>query len=417
MTIFSQQSYLQKHRALPKQIATPPPSDLGIVVVIPSHAEPDLISTLESLDACAQPPCSVEILIILNAGEHHPEEVHELNDQTEAQFHAWSANKRVYPYFLIRQDQLRRKHAGVGLARKIGFDEAVDRLEQAGQEDGLLVGLDADSRVAPNYLQSLWQWFLTRPKEQAVSLYFEHPIGGGEFPSEIYRGIAQYELYLRHYVQGLRWAKYPLAYHCVGSSMAVRSTAYQAQNGMNRRKAGEDYYFLHKYMLLDTLGEWFGTTVYPSPRPSQRVPFGTGRAISDWLQGEQGAWQTFHRQSFEELKQLLEKVDQFRTQELVDDLGPAMQAYLTLQNLSAALPDIRQHSKTPESFYRRFIRWFDGLKTLQFMHFARDNYYANQPLLEEANYLFKLVHPQVKKPHELVPMLMAYRQWERGQRS
>ncbi|MEM9987093.1 MAG: hypothetical protein AAF804_18520, partial [Bacteroidota bacterium] len=142
-----------------------------------------------------------------------------------------------------------------------------------------------------------------------------------------------------------------------------------------------------------------------------------GSASADWLEGERAAWTTFHRKSFEELKQLMEQVDQFRTQEFVGDLGPAMQAYLSEQRLLSALPDIRQHSKTPESFYRRFIRWFDGLKTLQFMHFARDNFYPNQPLIEEANWLLGQVHPASKKSAEAASILLAYRRWERGQRA
>ncbi|MEZ4848575.1 MAG: hypothetical protein R3B93_08135 [Bacteroidia bacterium] len=69
------------------------------------------------------------------------------------------------------------------------------------------------------------------------------------------------------------------AFHCVGSSMAVRSIAYQKRGGMNRRKAGEDFYFLQKFIAEGTLAELSTTKVIPSPRASEKVPFGTGRAI------------------------------------------------------------------------------------------------------------------------------------------
>ena len=61
--------------------------------------------------------------------------------------------------------------------------------------------------------------------------------------------------------------------------MAVRPEAYMKQGGMNRRKAGEDFYFLNKIMSLGGFGECAETTIYPSPRTSKRVPFGTGQAV------------------------------------------------------------------------------------------------------------------------------------------
>src|SRR4029434_9989987 len=100
---------------------------------------------------------------------------------------------------------------------------------------------------------------------------------------EIYKAIAAYELHLRYYLQALRTAGFPHGYHTIGSSMAVRARTYMEQGGMNRRQAGEDFYFLHKLIPLGGFTELNSTTVYPLPRPSNRVPFGTGRAVSEWL--------------------------------------------------------------------------------------------------------------------------------------
>lgn len=46
---------------------------------------------------------------------------------------------------------------------------------------------------------------------------------------------------------------------------------------MNQRKAGEDFYFLHKFSILDQLGEINVEIVLPLARSSDRVPFGTGK--------------------------------------------------------------------------------------------------------------------------------------------
>lgn len=57
---------------------------------------------------------------------------------------------------------------------------------------------------------------------------------------------------------------------------------------MNQRKAGEDFYFLHKFSILDQLGEINVEIVLPLARSSDRVPFGTGKAISQIIQGKNG---------------------------------------------------------------------------------------------------------------------------------
>ena len=87
------------------------------------------------------------------------------------------------------------------------------------------------------------------PRSPGCSIYFEHPLHGPLEP-KVYEAIAAYELHLRYYVQALRYAAFPYAHHTIGSSMAVRADAYAKQGGMNKRQAGEDFYFLHKIIPL-----------------------------------------------------------------------------------------------------------------------------------------------------------------------
>jgi hypothetical protein len=53
--------------------------------------------------------------------------------------------------------------------------------------------------------------------------------------------------------------------------MACRASAYVAAGGMNRRLAGEDFYFLQQVHKTSGVAALYGTTVHPSPRSSQRV--------------------------------------------------------------------------------------------------------------------------------------------------
>lgn len=89
----------------------------------------------------------------------------------------------------------------------------------------------------------------------------------------------KYELYLRYYRLALEYTGHPHAYHCIGSAFAVRTLDYVAQGGMNKRQAGEDFYFLQKLIATGRYATLQSTQVYPSPRFSGRTPFGTGQAV------------------------------------------------------------------------------------------------------------------------------------------
>src|SRR5207249_6387595 len=105
--------------------------------------------------------------------------------------------------------------------------------------------------------------FRENPRSPGCSIYFEHPLEG-PLDARVYDAISTYELHLRYYVQALRYAGFPYAYHTFGSCMTVRADAYMEQGGMNKRKAGEDFYFLQKIISLDGFSDLTETTVIPS---------------------------------------------------------------------------------------------------------------------------------------------------------
>src|SRR5687768_505071 len=296
-------AYFERFGFCGRQIAEPAAPGLSLVVVIPCFNEPNLIASLESLRRSERPRAPHEVIVVVNSAANADATINKENDKTLGDARAWIA---VQPepkltVHLIDARDLPPRHAGVGLARKIGMDEALRRFDDAGTiEGGVILCFDADCTCAPNYLSAVSEHFTAHPKSPACSIYFEHPLEGDLQP-EIYEVIAAYELHLRYYVQALRYAGFPHAYHTIGSSMAVRAKAYMEQGGMNRRQAGEDFYFLHKIIPLGGFTELNNTVVYPSPRASNRVPFGTGRAVSEW----RGAMRTYPLQAFEDLRIVL----------------------------------------------------------------------------------------------------------------
>lgn len=410
--------YLQKYGFIPPQIKSHPDPDIGTIVVIPCFNEPDLVSSVASLAACIPPHKKTEIIVVINAGAHHSNEIKAQNKKSETELHTWLKDQSwswlaVHTIFM---DNLPEKHAGVGLARKTGMDEAVARFAKIGY-DGIIACFDADCSCDTNYLLALENHFDQNPKSPGCSVYFEHPITGDAHETQIYDAIVQYELHLRYYNQALRFCKLPYAYHTIGSSMAVRSSAYQKQGGMNKRKAGEDFYFLHKIIALGNFTELNETCVYPSPRISNRVPFGTGKAVGDFISNETLVFCTYHFHSFELIQEWVSNIPQLYQGDLKaikwsakNEIASAVLFdFLKQESFEPALEEIRKNVSNPAQFVKRFFIWFDAFRVLKLVHYLRDHLYQNQEIGAACQSLF----PQVSIYNHL-EFLKYLRQLERG---
>ena len=397
--------YLQRYGFQKSLFSSEPRPDLGIVVVIPCFNERELITSLDSLAACDDTRCAVEILVIINDSDHSSRQVREQNQQTFEEVRRWinckTTDKRQ---FLVHyESRIPDKQSGVGTARKIGMDEAVRRLEKANKGNGIIVSFDADSVCDSNYLRAIEGHFLENSKCTGASIYFEHPFEGPR-PKDHYTGVIFYELFLRYYINALRYAAFPHAYQTVGSSMAVRSAIYQKQGGMNKRKAGEDFYFLHKIIPLGDYGEINSTRVIPSARVSDRVPFGTGKAIQAWLEGHHKHYFTYHPNIFKDLKIFLSEVDQlFRARpsdidKCLEKWPESITVFLCDNDFKTHLKEINRYcGPTREAFLSRFYSWFNGFKVLKYAHFARDRYYLNMEIEKAVQWLLS-VYPGIEKP-------------------
>lgn len=412
--------YLLKHQLAEAQISCVPSPDLRLVVVIPCRDESDLMRTLEDLAACDDPGCAVEVIVVLNASEKDPERVRVQNRSSRDGIEALDAiaDPRGHLRFhALTFDHLAEKHAGVGLARKLGMDEAVGRLLDSGAGDGIIVSLDADCRVERDYLSSIARHFDRFPHTPACSIHFEHPLSG-PLSEPHYRAVTAYELYLRYYRWGLKFCGHPCAYHTVGSCMAVRASAYVRQGGMNRRKGAEDFYFLNKLMLLGGFTEIRDTTVRPSPRQSWRVPFGTGRAVTDAMARAAAPLEVYAPEVFDELAALTSRAQALRDEEakVMAALPETLRDYLKLQDVSDKLEEIRKHTATRQAFEFRFFRWFDGFRALKFVRFASEHRYPRVPVHEAAFALLErmelLPAGDVRMP-DAAALLAHYRRMDR----
>ena len=186
---------------------------------------------------------------------------------------------------------------------------------------------------------------------------------------------------------------------------------------MNKRKAGEDFYFLHKFTPLGKVSELKTTTVIPSPRISDRVPFGTGKAVGELLESKE-VYKTYAPQSFVDLKVLFGKVRSFFKVEDISivfaDLPPSVQSFLDLQDAMKRINEIKSNTTSASAFVTRFYRWFNAFMVMKYVHFTRDHYYENVPIEEATKWLFANYYEQDESSATAKDLLIKMRAIDRS---
>lgn len=358
--------------------------DLGLVVTIPSYREEDLIASVRSILNSDLPPCHVDIIILLNTPEDATDEVLQLHRLSYTQLQNLEPIDGI-TIIPIHVHQIPIKKAGVGLARKIAMDEAKHRLLQSAHPVKVITCYDADCQCEVNYLTAVYDHF-SQSKKEAASIHFEHPdadLNGNAHQRAIYL----YELHLRYFIYMQDRIGLPFAFHTVGSSMACTARGYQRIGGMNTRKAGEDFYFLQKFIQDRQCANLRSTTIYPSARESKRVPFGTGRAISEILGSGQG-YKSYNPKSFRDLEQLVQSIDDLfheRNIELILETYPqAVKEFLISISFQDTVKRLNQNTKSLDTFTKAFYQFFDAFQLMKYLHYARDRYYPDIDVLHVA---------------------------------
>lgn len=276
------------------------------------------------------------------------------------------------------------RDGGVGTARKIGMDAALAVLSGEARGGGVIGSLDADTLVMENHLAAVHDHFSLTGDPAAVAGYAHRkPVDPRRLAA-----ICCYEIFLRGYVMGLAFAGSPYAFHAIGSTMSCTAEAYAAVRGMNRRKAAEDFHFLDKLAKLRRVGHIGTTTVFPSARPSDRVPFGTGQRMQRFINGGTDEYRLHDPQIFAILREWLSgmEADPERGTEAIltaaCKIHPGLKAYLDLSRFAIDWPVIRRNCRDAANLRRQFHVWFDGLKTLRLVHHLSRSAFPTVPMFE-----------------------------------
>jgi hypothetical protein len=241
-----------------------------------------------------------------------------------------------------------------------------------------------------------------------------------DFSQNIYKSIILYELHLRYYLQCLLFSGFPYAYHTVGSALAVKAFEYVKAGGMNRRQAGEDFYFIQKLVPSPGYFNLTSTTVFPSPRVSTRVPFGTGTSIGKLSEGSGSGLLTYNFQAFKELRllfELTESIFQSSAEDLPRSytlLPGSLKAFINKKEWSDKMIEIKNNTNSILSFKKRFFGWFNMFKIVKYLNFVHVDIYEKKPV-EVAALELSRESGAAYSSEKPLDLLLEYRSLEKNQ--
>lgn len=355
---------------------TRPNETYSHVLVIPAYREsvaqleqvwrhiPATLIILVVNSPTAYDPETQQLLTELHQRWHRPEHV-----ETDPADECRCYNHRQHTILVVdRCSQPLTK--GVGEARKIGSDIGLQLIEKGIVTTDWIHNTDADAVLPAGYFEAT----NSVSDELSFLLYpFQHD--ASSIPA------ALYEFSVLWFACGTQSAGSPYGYPSIGSTIACRAEAYAKVRGWPKRTAGEDFYFLNK---LRKVGQYAFANCDPvqlSSRGSERVPFGTGpgilkvaaltQPISDYM--------FYHPDCFLELKSFLSCLRHCQGEA---EIGHHFENDLQRRFLKESGLETQILAKNNQSapVFAKFIDdWFDGFRTLKFIHYIRDHLHPSVP--------------------------------------
>lgn len=399
---FTVEKYLARrsaHRNRPLEISVDP-SAIHYVVVIPALAEYDhLFETLDALgtSSMAARAKTLVICVINNADASiaNPEDK-ENNRKTLTALQQSTERGHYAPLMVAWIDACSEGCAlppgeGVGLSRKIGLDHGLHLLARTNRLASPLINLDADAPPAPGFLDAVIAHYENGPAWAGYAAYLHR------LPEEkeAREAVISHEIYMRYHEMSLFRTGSPYAYPALGSIISCTGAAYAASGGMNRRLAGEDFYFMQQLAKTGSITPIAGALVYPSGRSSRRTPFGTGRSVLAYSAPSPLDLPLHHPAAYDLLHDFFSRFYEnpnLPGKELLllaERLHPQLAHFLIDQRFESAWDDILGLQPNAPRRRRQFHVWFDGLRTIQLLHHLRDTAFPDLPAREALAGLFQ----------------------------
>ena len=394
VALYNKKRSVFAHAVMPCRIHVPDSfSPAPVTVVIPACAEyPGILETFDCLRSLKKAPA---IMCTVNHREDAAAEIKENNRLLIAA----ALQYGVCVLDCTQPGSELKKNEGVGSARRIGMDYALLTGAQ------VIACMDADTLVCPQYGRYLHDFFVrctalqTEGKKTLAGAVcaFTHQKAQN---APLQQAIDAYEFFIKEHSARLYAAGTPFYPYALGPSIVCSAQGYAEAGGMNRRVAGEDFYFLQAlikiHMQYDAalkkterpdrfLFPELACTVYPQARLSDRTLFGTGQKLAGLLAGGcdvQKKDKTAVRASLLYPDTVYEKlaglIGLFRErikhpQDFPDVCAvsfPRVYDFLVRERFLHVWEKIcAQNGKDSRRLECAFHTWFDGLKILRLIHY------------------------------------------------
>ena len=365
------------------------PGSFDVVMVVPVCAES--AAFVDGYRAAAPGAGRLLVIVVLNGRLGADDSVHTLNAECGRELGSrfslrelgcggWLGHDASMSLLVVDRFTTDRRlpwRQGVGLARKIGADVALELIATGRVRRPFFAMTDADTRLPEDYFGRLAE---LEPECSAAMFPFWHEPRG---ESQVDRATALYEIRLRYIQRGLQWANSPYAFHAVGSTMAVHALNYAHVRGVPKRQAAEDFYLLGKLSKVRPLARLRGVPVRIRSRVSSRVPFGTGAETAKLTRGD--ALEFYHPDCFAAVRDVtgglrrLSESPCVSGHELFTQMRPPTKRFLESEGALRAWQKLSEQAPNPLARLRRFHDWFDGFRTLKLIHHVRNHAASSLP--------------------------------------
>ena len=274
----------------------------------------------------------------------------------------------------IAQHQISKKQ-GVGLARKIGADIALSLIAKKKSHTHWIFNTDADAHLPTDYFEA------AKVDDLGIAALL-YPFTHIGLDDNVLNATKLYEKRLEGYVKGLKAAGSPYAFHTLGSTLCISADAYAKARGFPKRPAGEDFYLLSKVAKLGTIHSLTVPVIQIEARCSTRIPFGTGPAVMSLMESKDLLDEEifYHPELFTALGEFIDALESRVTKSTLGKLPIELQQAANHINIDSLFAHIASQHVSEERYLENVHIWFDGFRTLKFVHFLRDNYYPNLKL-------------------------------------
>ncbi len=356
------------------QDQTPPIKHYRYCLVIPAFQE----SYQDLSAAWRQLPIDTLIILIINSYFEDDTATIALYDEVNAHskpqhlianLHLLTRDKDKDILLVDRchKDCLIPRKQGVGMARKIGADIALALITNGIVIEPRISLTDADVVLPRDYFTPL----ITR--DDAALVYpFIH-----RSSDDLVDAIQFYEISMLYYAAGLRWSGSHYGFTTIGSLITVNPEHYAKVRGFPKRDAAEDFYLLNKMAKIGAIRSIQAPIIEIEARLSTRVPFGTGPALAKIVENGIEGYLFYNPMVFKELRTFLDGFSSLWSASDVRELyqsSPFILHYCETNDFYSTIEKCKKKIKSQPVFDKFLVDWFDGFRTLKFIHEMREHY-------------------------------------------